>query len=44
MTGKIMSTNLTNSAELAAAMPENGGKIVWVKQAFGPFWSYQMGN
>jgi hypothetical protein len=24
-------------------MPENGGKVVWAKKAFGSFWSFQMG-
>jgi amino acid transporter len=31
------------SAELAAAMPEDGGYVVWVHRAFGRFWSFQEG-
>ncbi len=30
-------------AELAAAMPDEGGYITWVRRAFGPFWSFQVG-
>uniref|UniRef100_A0A7S0RF09 Amino acid permease/ SLC12A domain-containing protein n=1 Tax=Pyramimonas obovata TaxID=1411642 RepID=A0A7S0RF09_9CHLO len=28
------------TAELATMMPENGGHILWVDRAFGPFWSF----
>lgn len=31
------------TAELSSAMPENGGHILWVDRAFGPFWSYLNG-
>ncbi|KAH9256028.1 hypothetical protein BASA81_005804 [Batrachochytrium salamandrivorans] len=31
------------TAELATAMPEMGGYIVWVDRAFGPFWAFQNG-
>ncbi len=31
-------------AELSTAMPENGGKIIWVKKAFGNFWAFQTGK
>ncbi|MBI3246490.1 MAG: APC family permease [Deltaproteobacteria bacterium] len=31
------------AAELAAAMPEDGGYVVWVKRAFGRFWGFQEG-
>ncbi len=31
------------SAELAAAMPEDGGYVVWVRRAFGRFWGFQEG-
>jgi len=30
-------------AELAAAMPEEGGYVTWVRRAFGPFWAFQVG-
>jgi amino acid transporter len=30
-------------AELASAMPDEGGYVTWVKRAFGPFWSFQVG-
>jgi amino acid transporter len=30
-------------AELAAALPEEGGYVVWVRRAFGPFWGFQAG-
>ncbi|KAJ0403701.1 hypothetical protein ATCC90586_007512 [Pythium insidiosum] len=29
--------------ELSAAFPENGGFTVWVLNAFGPFWGFQVG-
>ncbi len=31
------------TAELSAAMPEDGGYVVWVERAFGRFWSFQEG-
>src|SRR5262249_10069366 len=31
------------SAELAAAIPEDGGYVVWVQRAFGRFWGFQEG-
>ena len=30
-------------SELAAAMPDEGGYVSWVRRAFGPFWSFQVG-
>jgi amino acid transporter len=30
-------------AELAAALPEEGGYVVWVRRAFGSFWGFQVG-
>ena len=30
-------------AELAGAMPDEGGYVTWVRRAFGPFWSFQVG-
>jgi amino acid transporter len=30
-------------AELAAAMPDEGGYIAWVRRAFGSFWAFQVG-
>jgi amino acid transporter len=30
-------------AEMAAALPEEGGYVVWVRRAFGPFWGFQAG-
>jgi amino acid transporter len=30
-------------AELASALPEEGGYVAWVRRAFGPFWSFQVG-
>jgi len=29
--------------ELAAALPEEGGYVQWVRRAFGPFWGFQAG-
>jgi len=29
------------TAELTAAMPEDGGYVVWVERAFGRFWAFQ---
>ncbi len=31
------------TAELATAMPEDGGYVVWVEKAFGRFWGFQEG-
>jgi amino acid transporter len=31
------------TAELSAAMPEDGGYVVWVERAFGRFWGFQEG-
>jgi amino acid transporter len=31
------------TAELSAAMPENGGYVVWVEEAFGRFWGFLEG-
>ena len=30
-------------AELASALPEEGGYVTWVRRAFGPFWAFQVG-
>jgi amino acid transporter len=30
-------------AELASAMPEEGGYVAWVRRAFGGFWAFQVG-
>jgi amino acid transporter len=30
-------------AELASALPEEGGYVSWVRRAFGPFWGFQAG-
>jgi amino acid transporter len=30
-------------AELATALPEEGGYVVWVQRAFGRFWGFQVG-
>jgi amino acid transporter len=30
-------------AELASAMPDEGGYVTWVRRAFGPFWGFQVG-
>jgi amino acid transporter len=30
-------------SELASAMPDEGGYVVWVDRAFGPFWAFQVG-
>jgi amino acid transporter len=30
-------------AELAGALPEEGGYVVWVQRAFGRFWGFQVG-
>lgn len=31
------------TAELATCFPENGGYVVWISTAFGPFWGFQEG-
>ena len=31
------------TAELSAAMPEDGGYVVWVEKGFGRFWGFQEG-
>lgn len=31
-------------AELCTAFPEDGGFVVWVLNAFGPFWGFQVGH
>jgi len=31
------------AAELGSAMPDEGGYYVWVREAFGEFWAYQVG-
>lgn len=31
------------TAELATAFPKNGGYVVWISAAFGPFWGFQEG-
>jgi amino acid transporter len=30
-------------AELASAMPDEGGYVTWTRRAFGPFWGFQVG-
>jgi amino acid transporter len=30
-------------AELASAMPDEGGYVTWTTRAFGPFWGFQVG-
>ena len=30
-------------AELGSALPDEGGYVTWVRRAFGPFWSFQVG-
>src|SRR5262249_44795386 len=30
-------------AELASSIPDEGGYVVWVRRAFGPFWGFQVG-
>ena len=30
-------------AELASAMPDEGGYVTWTRQAFGPCWAFQVG-
>lgn len=31
------------TAELATCFPENGGYVLWISSAFGPFWGFQEG-
>ena len=31
------------TCELASAMPQNGGYIIWISRSFGNFWSFQEG-
>ncbi|KAK6916344.1 Amino acid/polyamine transporter I [Dillenia turbinata] len=31
------------TAELATSFPENGGYVLWIQSAFGPFWGFQEG-
>ncbi|KAG5061717.1 hypothetical protein AAZX31_01G228200 [Glycine max] len=31
------------TAELATSFPQNGGYVVWICSAFGPFWGFQEG-
>ncbi|OIV92592.1 hypothetical protein TanjilG_07583 [Lupinus angustifolius] len=31
------------TAELATAFPHNGGYVIWISNAFGPFWGFQEG-
>ncbi|KAL8541566.1 hypothetical protein ACS0TY_002724 [Phlomoides rotata] len=31
------------TAELATIFPENGGYVLWISSAFGPFWGFQEG-
>ncbi|PNY18142.1 putative polyamine transporter [Trifolium pratense] len=31
------------TAELATTFPHNGGYVIWVSSAFGPFWGFQQG-
>ncbi|MCL7047484.1 hypothetical protein MKW94_025421 [Papaver nudicaule] len=31
------------TAELATSFPQNGGYVVWISAAFGPFWGFQEG-
>ncbi|XP_075520825.1 putative polyamine transporter At3g19553 [Primulina tabacum] len=31
------------TAELATTFPENGGYVIWISSAFGPFWGFQEG-
>jgi amino acid transporter len=30
-------------AELASAMPDEGGYVTWTRRAFGPYWGFQVG-
>ncbi|MCD9559694.1 hypothetical protein HAX54_017856 [Datura stramonium] len=31
------------TAELSTSFPENGGYVIWISSAFGPFWGFQEG-
>lgn len=31
------------TAEMGTMFPENGGYVVWIAEAFGPFWGFQQG-
>lgn len=31
------------TAELATSFPHNGGYVIWISSAFGPFWGFQEG-
>ncbi|XP_054786055.1 probable polyamine transporter At3g19553 isoform X1 [Prosopis cineraria] len=31
------------TAELATSFPDNGGYVIWISSAFGPFWGFQEG-
>ncbi|WVZ10881.1 hypothetical protein V8G54_015411 [Vigna mungo] len=31
------------TAELATTFPQNGGYVIWISSAFGPFWGFQEG-
>ncbi|XP_010906713.1 polyamine transporter RMV1 [Elaeis guineensis] len=31
------------TAEMGTMFPENGGYVVWVSSAFGPYWGFQLG-
>lgn len=31
------------TAELATSFPDNGGYVIWISAAFGPFWGFQEG-
>ncbi|KAG5254107.1 polyamine transporter [Salix suchowensis] len=31
------------TAELATSFPQNGGYVIWISSAFGPFWGFQEG-
>ncbi|XP_002986451.2 probable polyamine transporter At3g19553 [Selaginella moellendorffii] len=31
------------TAELSTAFPANGGYVLWIREAFGPFWGFQGG-
>ncbi|ERN03649.1 hypothetical protein AMTR_s00144p00042270 [Amborella trichopoda] len=31
------------TAELATSFPSNGGYVLWISEAFGPFWGFQEG-
>lgn len=31
------------TAELSTSFPQNGGYVIWISSAFGPFWGFQQG-